>query len=244
MRLRDFFSEKCSETTSSERCSFLTSVVDVSPPTALHAGQLPSRNKKIKEIKQKYRMAKRPSPTALRLGVSSQCFQKQHSWRGEKQKSVFPPSPRPAAPISTMSSPEEGGFLQGAAQRKGQLTEVCKQGVGGAQNARDSTSPAVTASPWDAARIAQESDLQLQFPTCSSHLQPASESPEQGTAGSAWARTTPTLPPSLGRHFSVKRRPRPGEITSKLTFVRLSNQHTLILHLGLDAFQMLHFAAL
>lgn len=80
--------------------------------------------------------------------------------------------------------------------------------------------------------------------TDSSNFQLAPESPEQGTAGSAWARATPTLPPSLGRPFSVKRHPKPGEITSKLTFARLSNQHTLILHLGLDAFQMLHFAAL
>ena len=96
MRLRDFFSEKCTEKLSSQSGSFLTSVVHISPPPLFIGGQLSSQKKK--EIKQKYRMLKLPSPTALGLGIGSQCRQKRLG--GVKSKCLrFLPPPELLSPF-------------------------------------------------------------------------------------------------------------------------------------------------
>lgn len=48
MRLRDFFSEKCTEIPSSQSGSFLTSVVDISPPPLFIGATVKSEKKKKK----------------------------------------------------------------------------------------------------------------------------------------------------------------------------------------------------
>lgn len=90
--------------------------------------------------------ARAASAHSARAGIGSSCRQKRHSWTGEKQMPPFPPSPRPTPTISTTSSPEQGTFVQGAAQGRADSQQFLSQGIGGED--RRQQKPRVTAAPW------------------------------------------------------------------------------------------------